>query len=339
MKSPTLLVRFRILNYWFNSSILLFVFGLLGFFSQSQFNISGDVYIGENAEMHIAVDKTTFDEGIVRTERQSGTYGLLSFANAANWEGATKESNVDGFIRIYDKQHFLFPASHGSNFQAAMIKRTTENSPVDLAFFNTPHSSTNKEFTIEEISPFYWTVFGKNPAVLSFLWNPSSDLQQLTNSDLNNLVIIGFDGSQWRLIDTALDDDNFFDNSSVSLLSGSISSKNPVNLEGYEAYTFGSLVNKSELPLVSQGFTPNGDGINDTWYIENIEKFPNAEITVYNRWGAIVFQSLGYYDNNNGWSGTYKDNNELLPDAPYLYIITTNKENMENIKGWIYITH
>lgn len=338
MKSPKLLVTFRILNYWFNSSILLLFFGLLSSYSHSQFNISSDLYIGENAEMHIAVDETTFDNGIIKTDRKVGKYGLLSFASTAKWEGASTESNVDGFIRIYDNEIFSFPTSNESNFQPAMIKRTTENSPVDLAFFNTPHSSTTKEFTIKEISPFYWTVYGNNPAVISFSWTPLSDLSQLTNSNLNDLSILGFDGSQWRLIDAALDDNNFYDNSSVTLLSGSISSKNPVNLEGYEAYTLGSLDNRGELTLVSQGFTPNGDGINDTWYIENIEKFPNAEISVYNRWGAIVFKSLGNYDNNNGWNGTYKGNNELLPDAPYLYIITTNKENMENISGWIYIT-
>src|SRR5690606_30044760 len=37
---------------------------------------------------------------------------------------------------------------------------------------------------------------------------------------------------------------------------------------------------------IPSGFTPNGDGVNDVWEIDIIaEKFPNAELTIFNRWG------------------------------------------------------
>ena len=311
---------------------------LFSFFCYSQINILSTIYVAENAEMHIAVDKTTFNDGGVYTERTTGRYGLLSFASEVTWEGADIDANIDGFIRIYNHQNFVFPSGDQEAFQPTMIKRTEERSPVDLAFYNKKHENSNKEFLIEQISPFYWTVYGEHPAVISFSWNALNNIQGLSNNSLDNLSIVGFDGTQWRFIDAAVDQNNFYDNSAVTLLSGSISSKNPVYLEGYEAYSLGSVIKKEEMIRVSQGFTPNGDGINDTWYIDGIEKVPDAEITVFNRWGLEVFKSHGNYDNNIGWDGTYKNNSKTLPDGSYLYIIFTNKENSDNMQGWIYIT-
>ena len=49
-------------------------------------------------------------------------------------------------------------------------------------------------------------------------------------------------------------------------------------------------------------FTPNGDGINDTFFGEGIGIF-SYEMTIYNRWGEILFEST---EKENGWDGTYK---------------------------------
>lgn len=62
-------------------------------------------------------------------------------------------------------------------------------------------------------------------------------------------------------------------------------------------------------------FTPNGDGINDTWEIANINQWPNAQIVVYSRWGQKVFQATNY---DNDWDG------DGLPTATYYYVIELN---------------
>ena len=67
--------------------------------------------------------------------------------------------------------------------------------------------------------------------------------------------------------------------------------------------------------LISSVFTPNGDGINDNWYIENIKYYPENEVTVYNIYGNVVYNQKGY---NNDWQGTY--NNAPLPDGTYFYV-------------------
>jgi gliding motility-associated-like protein len=70
------------------------------------------------------------------------------------------------------------------------------------------------------------------------------------------------------------------------------------------------------LPVIPNTFTPNGDGVNDTWNIANLPFYPNCLLSVYNRYGAMLFQSKGY---GKAWDGTYKG--ASLPVATYYYII------------------
>ncbi len=67
---------------------------------------------------------------------------------------------------------------------------------------------------------------------------------------------------------------------------------------------------------VSNLFTPNGDGINDFWFLEGIQNFSDNEVTVYNIYGMEVYSKKGYI---NDWQGTY--NGADLPDGTYYYII------------------
>lgn len=46
--------------------------------------------------------------------------------------------------------------------------------------------------------------------------------------------------------------------------------------------------------LVPDAFTPNEDGINETWELKGIEGYPNCHVTIYNRWGEVIFNSIGY---------------------------------------------
>lgn len=66
-------------------------------------------------------------------------------------------------------------------------------------------------------------------------------------------------------------------------------------------------------------FTPNGDNYNDTWIIENIELYPNAEVRIFNRWGNLLYESVGDY---TPWDGVLNGN--PLPSEVYYYIIKLN---------------
>ena len=87
---------------------------------------------------------------------------------------------------------------------------------------------------------------------------------------------------------------------------------------------------------VSQSFTPNGDGINDTWVIYNIENYPNSLISVYNSWGKKVFSVRNY---QNDWDGQFKSLNNKLPDAgSYYFQIDFDGNGSVDQDGWLYIT-
>ncbi|WP_207434409.1 gliding motility-associated C-terminal domain-containing protein [Sabulibacter ruber] len=68
-------------------------------------------------------------------------------------------------------------------------------------------------------------------------------------------------------------------------------------------------------------FSPNRDGVNEYWEIENIANYPDATVEIFNRYGAQVFKSNGYAQ---PWDGTH--NGSPLPLATYYYIIRLNKD-------------
>ncbi|SDL50341.1 thrombospondin type 3 repeat-containing protein, partial [Kriegella aquimaris] len=87
---------------------------------------------------------------------------------------------------------------------------------------------------------------------------------------------------------------------------------------------------------VSQSFTPNGDGINDTWVIYNIENYPNSLVRVYNSWGKEVFSAKNY---QNDWEGQYKNLNNKLPDSgSYYFQIDLDGNGNVDQDGWLYLT-
>jgi gliding motility-associated-like protein len=69
-------------------------------------------------------------------------------------------------------------------------------------------------------------------------------------------------------------------------------------------------------------FSPNNDGINDTWEVKGLEEYRNCKVEIFNRWGAKVYESTGYPQPWNGVSMT----GEELPIATYYYIIHLTKE-------------
>jgi gliding motility-associated-like protein len=84
--------------------------------------------------------------------------------------------------------------------------------------------------------------------------------------------------------------------------------------------------------LVSEAMTPNGDGINDTWRVVNIENHSNSLVIIYNRWGKEIFRQSAY---QNDWDGTY--NGDALPEGSYYFQIYLDGKKLDK-DGWLYLT-
>ncbi len=78
---------------------------------------------------------------------------------------------------------------------------------------------------------------------------------------------------------------------------------------------------------VPNTFTPNGDGVNDTWNIKYLDLYPNCTVMIFNRWGQNVYSSIGY---GIPWDGTY--HGSALPTATYYYIINL-KNGLKALSG------
>jgi gliding motility-associated-like protein len=82
--------------------------------------------------------------------------------------------------------------------------------------------------------------------------------------------------------------------------------------------------------IIPNTFTPNNDLKNDLWIIKGLERRPNCRLEVFNRYGQIVFKTIGY---NTPWNGTF--NGKSLPFGTYYYILDLNDGSSRFIKGYV----
>lgn len=81
-------------------------------------------------------------------------------------------------------------------------------------------------------------------------------------------------------------------------------------------------------------FTPNGDGINDTWDIKGLQYYNRATLNIFNRWGQLVYHVSGGY--GNAWNGT-SANGSLLPAGIYYYVLEPNANGYGKLSGSVTI--
>jgi gliding motility-associated-like protein len=75
-------------------------------------------------------------------------------------------------------------------------------------------------------------------------------------------------------------------------------------------------------------FTPNGDGLNDTWNIPALAAFPSFTLQVYNRLGQQVYESRNRFQS---WDGYFRG--EPQAAGTYIYLLNLNREGRSLIKG------
>ena len=89
-------------------------------------------------------------------------------------------------------------------------------------------------------------------------------------------------------------------------------------------------------PNIPDAFSPNNDGFNDYFNIQNLyDVFVNHKLKIYNRYGVLIFEG----DNLNKWYGTTIPSNEKAPVGTYFYKLILNNSNNDIITGWVYLNH
>ena len=87
--------------------------------------------------------------------------------------------------------------------------------------------------------------------------------------------------------------------------------------------------------FIPEGFSPNGDGMNDFFVIRGTEG-NNVAISIFNRWGNMVYSSKNYQNDWDGTSNTGLLLGSKLPDGTYFYVINLNNGEKAKV-GYITI--
>jgi gliding motility-associated-like protein len=105
---------------------------------------------------------------------------------------------------------------------------------------------------------------------------------------------------------------------------------------------------EDDVITVAAGFSPNGDNVNETLGIENIEYYPQNKIIIFNRWGNVVYEKTGY-TNAEGWNGNADEDGAMgstkVPEGTYFYTLETGQSTLnaskapENLSGFIVIKY
>ncbi|MCB0487534.1 MAG: gliding motility-associated C-terminal domain-containing protein [Cyclobacteriaceae bacterium] len=91
---------------------------------------------------------------------------------------------------------------------------------------------------------------------------------------------------------------------------------------------------------VYNGISPNGDMQNELWIIQNIESLPDARentVSLFNRWGDLVFEISNYDNTDNVFEGI-GNNGELVPSGIYFYKITF-ASGRTTLNGYLNVKH
>ena len=107
----------------------------------------------------------------------------------------------------------------------------------------------------------------------------------------------------------------------------------------YEIFSVNLEIKDCEI-VIPQGFSPNGDGFNDTFNIAGLyDIYLQHELIIFNRLGTIIFKG----NNDTKWDGKANygplKSNNLLPIGTYFYVLTLSPENQNTKSGWVYLNY
>ncbi len=91
-------------------------------------------------------------------------------------------------------------------------------------------------------------------------------------------------------------------------------------------------VNVSVTIPIPNAITPNNDGANDYFLIENINRYPDNTLHIFNKWGVLVYRAAPYQNDFCGLSSSGK----TLPDEVYYYVLNWGNEE-KPLKNFIFI--
>nr|WP_321412596.1 gliding motility-associated C-terminal domain-containing protein [uncultured Allomuricauda sp.] len=300
------------------------------------FHHEGEVRVAEMAY---------FDEGVIDGE------GVLLFEEGASVAGASQVSHAD--LEVYKEggNAFEFPVGDAGYYRPLLlegIENVSESFKVRYLF-----ESPDQLYSVESMDDGlelvgdteYWQlerVSGSGSVTLTLGWNENTTSSELIDDEgLNAIRVVRWDADLNQWVDMG---------GVVDVVEGTVSVP-AVDQFGVFALAKvkvdGEVVLNDE--LIYNGVTPNGDGVNDYFYIEDIGQMPNNVVQVYNRWSIKVFETRDYDSSGNVFDGFAESGltfgGARLPGGTYYYLIsfdaTGDDGSVKRVSkmGYLYINY
>ena len=277
-----------------------------------------------------------FKGGIIKVDstfndKKKLSYGMVTFNSGATHKNASDKSYVEGEVEKVGNESFVYPIG-----DKKMYRRATISAPKQLKdVIKSKYTARDKKFfekhtavsgVIDKINTAeYWelrtTKKGANRVVLTLSWDERITPADLLNNPEKNLHIVRWDTEQKMWIDEGGVVD--MEKKEVSTLA---------EISGFGYFT---LANVKDVLLdgdvvIYNLVTPNGDDMNDYFIIDNINKYPNNKVQIYDRWGVLVYETTNYDPKGDGSENVFNgysegrvtyNKNKKLPTGTYYYIV------------------
>lgn len=285
---------------------------------------------GAQHSFHLTNDIATagtvnLTNGVVLMDKaQGGAFVFLKGSKAIN---AKNSSHVDGEVAKIGTESFRYPIGDKGYYRFAGIAAAAQDADkftgeyfLDSTNDKYPHFS--RTGVLAEINNNeYWVInqgeATSNSVIVSLSWDTNTTPKNFSdNADL--LRVVRWDEKQKLWVDEG-----------GIVNHGEQTVTTPINVEGFGIFTLGivkpPLVHPGDV-VIYNAVTPDGDGMNDYFIIDNINYFPTNNVSIFNRWGRKVFETSSYDSKGNVFNGYAQGNgvvnpDEKLPSGTYYYVV------------------
>ncbi len=293
--------------------------------------------------------EAAFVQGVVDNINYGGE---IYFSGNASTVATSDASFVNGAVFKLGANDLIFPIGDDTYYRLAGIM-ALENRDAQFKaqyFIEDPglqHDlNLHSEAVVDIDNQEYWTIENlttttEDNAFITLSWRDVTTPQFILDAVENEtLTIVRWDDQLNMWVD---------EGGTLSLNDQTITTK----VEGFGIFTLASMVKPLVEPchiVVYNAVTPNGDGVNDYFKIDNQGTCAqNLRVKIFNRWGVQVFETDNYGPNGDvfdGWSSgrmTISKNKNQLPTGTYFYILEYNYDSGEGLKshqqaGYLYLS-
>lgn len=333
--------------------------GLAGFYGPQALTVSGSITpqfhdlelaLDDDLELAIGLDNsnnTNFILGNIRTPLgQTNIY--YTFLDNSFYTGESDLSKIIGYAAIVNQQNFVFPNGDEEFIRPLIVESERNNLFAKCAYFfedaNTPNSIPGAYDTfelaldIDAVSDLeFWRLEGNVPSTVSLSWNFRSGMAGFTD-DATKIIPVGWSKASQRWI-------NLVGSTPIGSLSEGFVTSEIFIPDEYALITLGvskipyEPLSREVLSLDNYFVSVNGDGVNDTFFIPELEQYPNNFVQIYDRYGLKVFEQENYTNEFTGFSNLGNipfAQDKGLPVGVYFYTIAIPQENL-NYQGFLYL--